>query len=78
MLWTLSSCDNEIINIANPSNTTDPANGTEWTPSPVIPIDVNEEGFDLLENMQGHWVGTNRVIADDFDWFAFAVKTKNL
>jgi len=37
----------------------------------VEPIDINTDGFDFLEKMQGHWVGINRVIADDYPWFAW-------
>lgn len=37
----------------------------------VKPVDINELGFDLLSNMQGHWVGANRVIGTDYDWFSF-------
>ena len=37
----------------------------------VTPININEIGFDFLEKMQGHWVGINRVITDDFPWFAW-------
>lgn len=42
-------------------------------PTEVNPVDINENtnGFNLLERMQGQWVGTNRVIADDFDWFGW-------
>ena len=57
------SCDNslrDLTGITNPVTTTD-----------VIPVDINIDGFDFLEKMQGHWVGTNRVIADDYLWFAW-------
>lgn len=37
----------------------------------VVPIDIHNDGFDLLEKMQGHWIGKNRVIASDYEWFAF-------
>lgn len=37
----------------------------------VIPVNINDKGLDLLENMQGHWVGRNQVMAWDFEWFAF-------
>lgn len=37
----------------------------------VTPVDVNEKGFELLEKMQGHWVGTNRVLSYDYEWFAY-------
>lgn len=38
---------------------------------PITPIDINQKGFDFLEKMQGHWVGINRVMTDDYPWFAF-------
>ena len=48
---------------------------TETGPRPpaaeVVPVNINHEGFDLLENMQGQWTGSNRVIATDYDWFSF-------
>lgn len=37
----------------------------------VKPININIDGFDFLAKMQGHWVGKNRVIASDYDWFSF-------
>lgn len=37
----------------------------------ITPTDINIKGFDFLEKMQGHWVGKNRVIADNYNWFAF-------
>ncbi|HAS46608.1 MAG TPA: hypothetical protein DCS93_39360 [Microscillaceae bacterium] len=65
-LW---SCDEQVRNIAGPTtdNSSEPAIG----PTPVNPWNINTDGFDLLEKMQGHWVGTNRVIATDYDWFSF-------
>lgn len=43
------------------------------TPAEVNPVNINENelGFELLEKMQGHWIGSNLVIADQYDWFAF-------
>lgn len=61
------SCEDEIRNIADNSETVDPPP----TIAEIIPVDINSEGFDLLENMQGHWIGTNKVIADEWDWFGF-------
>ena len=43
----------------------------EWNPSAVSPIDVTKEGFDLLEHMQGHWIGSMKIIRDEYDWFSF-------
>ena len=60
-------CDETIRNIAgNPEEVTPPTPSTS-----VVPYDINQDGFDLLANMQGHWVGINRVINIDYDWFAF-------
>ncbi|MGB0871078.1 MAG: hypothetical protein ACPGSD_15920 [Flavobacteriales bacterium] len=64
------SCEKEVVNIANDNGPVDP------TPEPsqpieIKPVNVNEQGFSFMEKMQGQWVGTNRVIADDFDWFAW-------
>jgi len=68
MLLFLIACEKEPRNIAGTATTAP-------TPPPVSaevnPVDINGQGFDFLENMQGHWVGINRVIADDYDWFAF-------
>ena len=62
------STDDDIRNIAG--NGPDPIT---TGPTEVIPVDINQNanGFNLLERMQGHWVGTNRVIADDYDFFAW-------
>ncbi len=54
----------------------DAGTGDNTTNPPVVsaevnPVNINQTGFDLLEKMQGHWVGSNRVIASDYDWFAF-------
>ncbi len=67
MICFIQSCDIEIRNIAEDPNMPN----TPVTSGKVEPIDIHEKGFDLLDNMQGHWIGANRVIADDWDWFAF-------
>lgn len=41
------------------------------TNSEVIPVDINQEGFELLDRLQGQWIGQNRVLAWDWPWFAF-------
>ncbi len=66
LIGTCISCEDEIRNIAE--NNLPPATDVS---SEVNPLDINTDGFDLLENMQGHWTGPLRIIADDFDWFAF-------
>lgn len=66
---TLASCNDDVRDITGGTVTTptDPTNPT----AEVIPADINIDGFDFLEKMQGHWVGINRVIADDYPWFAW-------
>lgn len=67
-LGVFSCSTDDIRNIAGPTGGTDP---NPPLSTEVNPIDINIDGFDFLEKMQGHWTGTNRVIADDYDWFAF-------
>lgn len=52
-------------------NTITPQPTPTPTPSEVIPLNINNDGFDFLEKMQGQWVGSNRVIATDYPWFTF-------
>ncbi|WP_292945367.1 hypothetical protein [Olleya sp. UBA1516] len=57
----------DIRNISGP-------NGGEVTPpetTEVIPVDINIDGFDFMEKMQGHWVGNNLVINDEYPFFAW-------
>ncbi len=63
------STDN-IRNIAGPNGVVDPE---PTGPTEVNPVDINQNtnGFNLLERIQGQWIGSNRVIADDFDFFAW-------
>lgn len=37
----------------------------------IEPIDIEEQGFDFLERMQGHWVGELWLMGQDMPWFAF-------
>lgn len=67
-LGVFSCSTDDIRNIAGPTGGTDP---NPPLSTEVNPIDINIDGFDFLEKMQGHWTGTKRVIADDYDWFAF-------
>lgn len=43
----------------------------KFEPPKITPVDINEKGFDLLKNMQGHWVGSMKLMGQQFDWFAF-------
>lgn len=61
-----TSCEDGIRDITGGKEIIEPEPATK-----IIPFDINSDGFDFLEKMQGHWVGTNRVIADDYPWFAW-------
>lgn len=63
------SCEKDIVNIAGDSGE-EPVNPPPLS-TEVTPVNINEKGFNFLEHMQGQWVGKNRVIADDYDWFCW-------
>ena len=63
----LTNCDDNSRDITGGTTPTTPTNPV----TEVKPIDITEDGFDFLEKMQGHWVGSNKVIADDYPWFAW-------
>jgi len=45
----------------------------DFTPPVITPVDLgdNEIAFQLLEKMQGHWVGSMWLMGQDWDWMAF-------
>ncbi len=43
----------------------------EFTPPPIEPIDINQKGIELLDLMQGHWVGSLNIMSEQYEWFAF-------
>lgn len=67
ILGSFFSCEKEPRNIAAITPTTT----IPTTSAEVNPIDINIDGFEFLEKMQGHWVGSMLIIADELDWFAF-------
>lgn len=42
-----------------------------FTPPPILPINLNEEGFDFFNLMKGHWVGNMNLMGQKFEWFSF-------
>lgn len=71
LLLLITACSTEDIrNIASSEETVAPI---IIGPTEVNPVDINQNpnGYNLLERMQGQWVGSNRVIADDYDFFAW-------
>ncbi|HBE69243.1 MAG TPA: hypothetical protein DDW52_13930 [Planctomycetaceae bacterium] len=43
----------------------------EFKPPRISPVDINKQGFELLEYLQGHWVGSMNLMGQDFEWWAF-------
>lgn len=43
----------------------------KFAPPTITPVDINRQGFEMLEYMQGHWVGSMHLLGQDFDWWAF-------
>ena len=67
----LFSCS--VDDVRNIAGTTDPI---DQGPDPgqvtaVNPVDITADGFDFMEKMQGHWVGDNLVINQDYPFFAW-------
>lgn len=65
------SCEKEPRNIAKKIKVAVDPGKQQDSIVEIIPVDINKKGFDLLEKMQGQWVGKNLVINDNYDWFAF-------
>jgi hypothetical protein len=40
-------------------------------------IDINAEGFEFMEKIQGHWVGKTFLLGDNIPWFAFDFRAIN-
>jgi hypothetical protein len=45
----------------------------DFKPPKITPVDINENkiAFRLLEKVQGHWVGSMRLMGQDYEWMAF-------
>lgn len=44
---------------------------TQFIPPVIEVVDITQQGFEFLENMQGHWVGKMNLMGQDMPWFAF-------
>ncbi len=43
----------------------------KFEPPAITPVDINRQGFEMLEYMQGHWVGSMMLMGQNIDWMAF-------
>ena len=63
--------DQGFVNVGQAGSGKERMQMQSFEPKPITPVDVNVDGFELLENMQGHWVGSMNLMGQDFDWWAF-------
>lgn len=62
--------DNGFLNVGKKQAKTEARKFADFTPPTITPVDINQQGFDLLEHMQGHWVGSMNLMGQDIEWFA--------
>ena len=43
----------------------------KFKPPAISAVDIRKQGFDLLERMPGHWIGSMNLMGREFEWFAF-------
>jgi len=69
-VFVVACSTDDIRNIAGGTDP-DPIGGIPGEVTEVNPIDINSDGFDIMEKMQGEFVGTNLVINQDYPYFAW-------
>ncbi len=42
-----------------------------FTPPSLTAVDIDKEGFEFFEQIQGHWIGSMFLLGQDMPWFAF-------
>lgn len=52
-----------------PTNQRD--NYDEFQAPNIQAVDISQGGFEMLEQMQGHWVGSMTLMGTNYDWMAF-------
>lgn len=60
-----------FLNQGSPERASKPRQHRAFVPPVITPVDATELGFDLLEKMQGHWVGSMNLMGQELEWFAF-------
>ncbi|MBC8289581.1 MAG: hypothetical protein H8E37_04605 [Planctomycetes bacterium] len=63
--------DGGYVNVGKRKSTASSKKYAEFKPPLITPVDVSRQGFEMLEYMQGHWVGSMNLMGQDFDWMAF-------
>lgn len=55
-------------------NQGDPSQAPKYAPfhpPEIEALDISNSGFELLERLQGHWIGDMTVMGQDFSWFSW-------
>ena len=63
--------DQGYINKGKAKSTTERRQMPKFTPPKITPVDINRKGFEMLEYLQGHWVGSMNLMGQEFEWWAF-------
>lgn len=50
---------------------TSPMKVSDFKPPTIRPVDITKQGFEFLERMQGHWIGSMNLMGQEFEWMAF-------
>ncbi len=43
----------------------------DFKPPVITPVDINRKGFEFLQKMQGHWIGSLNLMGTEYEWMAF-------
>lgn len=63
--------DQGYIKVGTAKPSADRKQMQKFTPPKIVPVDIHERGFEMLEYTQGHWVGSMKLLGADYDWMAF-------
>jgi hypothetical protein len=63
--------DTGFVNVGKKMSKTSDTKYADFKLPTIVPVDINHKGLDLLEKMQGHWVGSMNLMGQQFDWMAF-------
>lgn len=62
---------NQFMEIGNIDSSVSQTNSYDWTPKPVIPVDIESQNVELLTQLPGHWVGDMVLMGEKVPWFSW-------
>jgi len=63
--------DGGYLNVGTRKAGNENAKYADFKPPLITPVDIDRQGFEMLEYMQGHWVGSMMLMGQNIDWMAF-------